>query len=71
MAPPLRRWRRLLRPAVILAVLAAAMLAGWRCLAPRTFDAYGQVTYTDADGTYQMLVTFQNERFTPQPEITE
>lgn len=71
MAPPLRRWRRLLRPAVILAVLAAAMLAGWRCLAPRTFDAYGQVTYTDADGTYQLLVTFQNERFTPQPEITE
>lgn len=51
---------------------AAAALAGvYLYLAPATYDGWGEVTYTDEDGTYQLLLSFQNERFTPQPEITE
>lgn len=58
---------------LVLGVLAAAAVAAgvYLYLAPATYDGWGEVTYTDDDGTYQLLVSFQNERFTPQPEITE
>lgn len=70
-APPSHLWRKLLRTALVLFVAAAATAGLCAHFRPDSYDAYGQVTYTDADGTYQLLVSFQNERFTPQPEITE
>lgn len=69
--PPVHLWRKTLRPALVLAVLVAAAVGLYTYFSPSTYDAYGQVTYTDDDGTYQLLLSFQNERFTPQPEITE
>lgn len=68
---PSHLWRKTLKWAVGAVVLAAVALGLYRYVAPATYDAYGEVTYTDADGTYQLLLTFRNERFTPQPEITE
>ncbi len=68
---PSHLWRKALKwvaGAVILTALGVGVYLGFT---PSTYDAYGEVTYTDADGTYQLLLTFQNERFTPQPEITE
>ena len=68
---PRRPWRRALRRGGVLLVAAAALLALFLHGRPRTYDAFGEVTYTDADGTYQLLLSFQNERFSPQPECTE
>lgn len=51
---------------MLLAAAAALMLS----LAPDTYDGLGQVLYTDDDGTYQLLVTPENNRFTPQAEVS-
>ena len=70
-AVPFHLWRKALKWTAAAVLLAAVAVGLYLWVTPDTYDAYGQVTYTDADGTYQLLVTFQNERFTPQPEITE
>ena len=70
-APPSYLWHKLLRPAIALALLLAVCLGLYLYFRPKAYDAYGEVTYTDADGTYQLLLSFQNDRFTPQPELTE
>ena len=64
--------RRKVLKLVLGLIVAAAVAAGaYLHLAPATYDGWGEVTYTDDDGTYQLLLSFRNERFTPQPEITE
>lgn len=70
-AVPVPRHRRALRLAAVLVAVAALAAGVYLRLAPDTYDAWGEVRYTDEDGTYQLLLTFQNERFSPQPEITE
>ena len=70
-APPPQRWKKLARLGGVAVLLAAVVLGGFLFFRPRTYDAYGEVTYTDSDGTYQLLLAFQNDRFTPQAECTE
>ena len=70
-AVPSYRRRKILRGAMVLILLAAVAAGVYFRVNPDTYDAWGEVYYTDADGTYQLLLTFQNERFTSQPEITE
>lgn len=54
---------------VCLALAAVAAVVVPRL--PKTYDAYGEVLYTDADGTYQLLLSAVSDRFTPMPEIRE
>ena len=68
---PSHLWRKDLKCVAGAENHTALGVGKYLCITTRTNDAYGDVTYTDADGTYQLLLTFQNERFTPQPEITE
>ena len=69
--PAFPHWRKVLRWAAALAALAALAVWLFCCLTPNTYDAYGALTYTDRDGTYQLLVSFHNNRFTPEAELTE
>ena len=69
--PPSLRWKRPLHLGMAVLLLAAVVLSAYLYTRPRTYDAYGEVTYTDDDGTYQLLLAFQNDRFTPQSECTE
>ena len=58
----------LLCAAAALLLLTAAGVA--LSCAPDTCDGWGEVFYTDQDGTYQLLVTTGNDRFTPQAEVS-
>ncbi len=50
------------------AILAlAAVLAGAVLLAPNTYDAYGEVFYTDRDGSYQLVLANAEDRYQPVP----
>ena len=69
--PPIHLWRKALRPLMVLLAAAAVVLGGYFLLTPNTYDGYGQVTYKDADGTYQLLITAQNDRFTPMSLVEE
>ena len=40
-------------------------------LQPYTYDAYGEIRYTDGDGTYQLLVNIGSDRFEPIAEFTQ
>lgn len=63
--------RKALKLVMGLMIVAAVAAGAYLRLTPDTYDGWGEVIYTDDDGTYQLLLSFQNERFTPQPEITE
>ena len=40
----------------LLCCLAAALALGiWFRISPKTYDGLGEITYTDSDGTYQLL----------------
>lgn len=56
---------------IVLAVILAAMaaLGAFLAIRPKNYDSYGQVIYTDEDGTYQLVLATANDRFTPLPEI--
>ena len=69
--PPPRTWRRLLRALLPLALALAVCAGFYFYLSPKTYDAYGEITYTDDDGSYQLLVNTSNERFEPMPEIAD
>lgn len=62
--PPVLSGRVLRSLAAAVLILAAAAAAVFYCT-PNTYDEFGQVTYTDADSTYQLLVNDSNDRFTP------
>ena len=55
---------------IFLAVLVLA-LAAWRCTQPGVYDDGGAatVTYTDRDGSYQLLLGWGNDPYTPAPEV--
>ena len=69
--PPVHLWRKALRPLMVLLAAAAVVLGGYYLLTPNTYNGYGQVTYRDSDGTYQLLITPQTDRFTPKPLVEE
>lgn len=68
--PPSRLWRSALQRAAVLALVIAVVLALYVCCTPNTYDSFGQVTYTDADGTYQLLLTTSNDRFASPEELS-
>ncbi len=69
--PPRRLSKRAVR--ISLAVLAALslILAAWLYTRPRTYDDGGTATvlYTDQDGSYQLLLGWGNDPYTPAPKV--
>lgn len=61
--PPSLRGRRVLRALLFSAVLAAAVLAAFLLTRPRVYDGVGEVVYTDADGTYQLVLALPENRY--------
>lgn len=74
---PSVKWRRALRRALpvllLMLVLGAAGMGWYLAQQPRVYDDGGtaQVTYTDADGTYQLLLGERNIPYVPAPTITQ
>lgn len=64
-------WKKLLYLGGAAAALALLLLGIASYLLPQTYDGLGQVIYTDADGTYQLLLACSNNRFAPEAEITQ
>ena len=69
--PPSHLWGKALRWGLGVCLALAAVAAVVVPRLPKTYDAYGEVLYTDADGTYQLLLSAVSDRFTPMPEIRE
>ena len=69
--PPNLAWLRWLRAAAALLVLAIVAGGLYLYLRPRTWDAQGEVLYTDADGTYQVVLAWPNSRFRPAYTICQ
>ena len=69
-AKPPRLWRKkALIAALCVLVLAAAALAVFLPHRPKTYEGGASVTYTDKDGTYELLVsTASNDLENKQPE---
>ena len=66
--PPNPAWRRRVRR------LLAGLGAGWYLSArPQVYDddGTGEVLYTDADGTYQILLGWADTPYDPAPVITQ
>ena len=61
--PPSLRGRCVLRALLFSAVLAAAVLAVFLLTRPRVYDGVGEVVYTDADGTYQLVLALPENRY--------
>lgn len=61
--PPARIPARVLRAALLLILVLIA--GGFLIFStrPKTYDAFGEVNYTDRDGTYQILINVSNDRY--------
>ena len=70
---PSVRGRRLGRWLLLGALLAVLALAGGialsRSLAPQRVDGLGEVLYTDDEGTYQLVLGWPSDHFTPVEEM--
>lgn len=64
-------WRKALRVGLPLLVVIGLLLGWYLCTRPRTYDDGGTatVTYTDKDGSYQLLLGWSDTRFTPAPRL--
>lgn len=57
---------------IALLVLAIAVAVGvYFHTRPKTYDSLGEVTYTDKDGTYQVLINVSQDRYNIMTEITQ
>lgn len=68
-APPRRVPAKLLRAAALSAAVLCLASALLLRIMPKTYDAMGQVDYTDSDGSYQLLISDSLDRYTPAPTI--
>lgn len=69
--PPKAIPARLLRLLGLLC-LAAALAAGlWSSLSPKTYEGTGKVTYTDSEGSYQLISNVSTDRYTPMEKIPQ
>ena len=72
-SPPSIRWRKALRrafPALLLILILGAAGTGWYLSTlPQVYDdgGTGEVTYTDEDGTYQLLLGWLDTPYEPRP----
>ena len=57
---------KVLRLAALLILIAAVCAAGYFLTRPKTYDAMGEFTYSDSDGSYQLLLSYDStDRYTP------
>ena len=76
-SPPSIRWRKALRrafPALLLILILGAAGTGWYLSTlPQVYDdgGTGEVTYTDEDGTYQLLLGWLDTPYDPASTITQ
>ena len=69
--PPSHLWGKALRWGLAAAVVIAVVAGVVYSQLPKTYEGWGEVIYTDRDGTYQLLLGSGEDRFTPVPEYTE
>lgn len=69
--PPRPFPRKLLCRAIAVALLAAVALGVWRYTQPKTYEGVGEVIYTDADGTYQLVLKRGSGRYEPVTQAVE
>lgn len=62
---------RLLRAGALLLFAAALVVGICLCNRPQTVDGMGEVQYTDADGTYQILIGSGPDRFQSVSEMSQ
>ncbi len=60
---------RILRLAALLVLIAAVCAAGYFLTRPKTYDAMGELTYSDSDGSYQLLLNYTSDRYTPLAKL--
>lgn len=65
---PKRIPRRLLQGSLLLLLLFAMVLLIRFRIQPRSYDGLGEVLYTDADGSYQLLLSPGSDRYQPMAE---
>lgn len=58
--------------AALLLILALLFVAGaWLLNRPKTYDGMGEVRYTDPDGSYQLLLSSELDRYRPMSELEQ
>ena len=57
--------------AIIAVVVAAIALGVWLMNRPRTYEGVGEVIYTDADGTYQLVLKSSSGRYEPITQVDQ
>lgn len=67
--PPRSVPARLLRALGVCCLTAIAVFAIWFRFSPKTYDGMGEITYTDSDGTYQLVSNVSMDRYSPMAEI--
>ena len=68
---PRRVPARLLRALALLCLAVLLSAAAFFYLSPKVYEEAGEVSYTDADGTYQLVSNVSTDRFYPMPEIAQ
>ena len=69
--PPWHIPRKALRAILLLLLAVLIGIAVYFYTRPKTYDAPGEVTYTDKDGTYQILINVSNNRYDIMTEISQ
>ena len=69
--PPRPLPRKLLHRVVAVALVAAVALGVWRYTQPKVYEGVGEVIYTDADGTYQLVLRRGSGRYEPVTQAVE
>lgn len=67
--PPRPFPARLLQRLLLCCLAAVLALGIWFRISPKTYDGMGEITYTDSDGTYQLLSNVSSDRYYPMTEI--
>ena len=67
--PPRSFPARLLQRLLLCCLTAVLALGIWFRISPKTYDGLGEITYTDSDGTYQLLSNVSSDRYYPMTEI--
>lgn len=67
--PPRPMRQNVLRAAVALLVVVGVALGLYLHFRPRVYDGLGEVIYTDADGTYQLVLAWPGNRYEPAYKI--